>query len=63
MYGQNSLKVQDSEEKPAFLLRLLLRSHIAQLLAMFSVDPGILLSLYASTLHPHTTLATGDMSE
>ena len=44
MYGQNSLKVQDSEEKPAFLLRLLLRSHIAQL-AMFSVDPGILLSL------------------
>ena len=28
--------------------------------SVFSVDPGILLSLYASAHHPHTTVATGE---
>ena len=36
-----------------------LRHCLAQL-AMFSVDSGILLSLYASTHHLHTTLTTGE---
>ena len=44
---------------PAFLLRLPLSRHIARL-ATFSIDPGILISLYASAHHPYTTLATGE---
>ena len=47
LYSQISLKVRDSEEKLAFSLRLPLRRHIAQW-SVFSVDSGILLSLYAS---------------
>ena len=57
LYSQISLEVWDSEEKLAFSLRLPLRCHIAQLVGMFSVDPGIVVSFYASTHHPHTTLA------
>ena len=56
LYSHISLKVWDDEEKSAFLLRLPLRQHIAT----FSVDSGILISLYASVHHPHTTLATGE---
>ena len=59
LYSQISLKVWDSKEKLAFLLRLSLRCHIARW-GTFSVDPGILVSLYASAHHPHTTLATGE---
>ena len=58
-YSQTNLKVSDSEEKLVFSLRLPLRCYIAQL-AMFSSDPGILLSLCASAPHPHTTLAIGE---
>ena len=58
-HSQTSLKVSDSEEKLAFSFRLPLRCYIAQL-AMFSSDPGILLSLCASAPHPHTTLAIGE---
>ena len=46
-------------EKLAFSSKLPLRRRIAQL-GTFSVDPGILVSLYASTHHPNTTLATGE---
>ena len=56
LYSQISLKVWDSEEKLAFSLRLPLRRHIGRL-GMFSVDPGIVVSFYASAHHPHTTLA------
>ena len=56
LYHQISLKVWDSKEKLAFSLRLPLRCHIAQL-GMFSVDPGIVVSFYASAHHPHTILA------
>ena len=56
LYSQISLKVWDSEEKLAFSSRLPLRRHIAQL-GMFSVDPGIVVSFYASAHHPYTTLA------
>ena len=59
LYSQTSLKVWDSEEKPAFSSTLPLRRHIARL-GTFSVDPGILVSLYASAHHPCTTLATGE---
>ena len=59
LYSQISLKVWDSEEKLAFLSRLPLRRHIARW-GTFSVDPGILVSLYASAHHPYTTLATGE---
>ena len=59
LYSQTSLKAWDSKEKPAFLLRLPPSCHIAWL-AMFSIDPGILISLYASAHHPYTTLATGE---
>ena len=55
LYSQISLKVWDSEEKLAFSSRLPLRRHIAQL-GMFSVDPGIVVSFYASAYHPHTIL-------
>ena len=58
LYSQISLKVWDSEEKLVFLSRLPLRRHIARW-CTFSVDPGILVSLYASARHPYTTLATG----
>ena len=53
---KSAWKVWDSEEKLAFSLRLPLRRHIARL-GMFSVDPGIVVSLYASAHHPYTTLA------
>ena len=56
LYSQINLKVWDSEEKLAFLSRLPLRRHIARL-GTFSVDPGIVVSLFASAHHPHTTLA------
>ena len=56
LYSQISLKVWDSEEKLAFLSRLPLRRHIARW-GTFSVDPGILVSLYASAHHPYTILA------
>ena len=46
------------QRKMAFSLRLLLRCPIARL-GTFSVDPGILVSYYASVYHPHTTVATG----
>ena len=59
LYSKISPKVWDSEEKPAFSLRLPLRCHIAQL-ATFSIDPGILLSLDTSSHHPYTTLVTGE---
>ena len=59
LYSKICLKVWDSEEKLAFLLKLPLRCHIAWL-DTFSVDPGILVSLYASAHHPHTTPATGE---
>ena len=54
--SQISLKVWDSQEKLAFLSRLLVRRHIARL-GTFSVDPSIVVSLYESTHHPQTTLA------
>ena len=56
LYSQISLKVWDSEEKLAFSSRLPLRRHIARL-GTFSVDPGIVVSFYASAHHPQTTLA------
>ena len=56
LYCQIRLKVRDSEEKLAFLSRLPLRCHNARL-GTFSVDPGIVLSFYASAHHPYTTLA------
>ena len=56
LYSQISLKVWDSEEKLAFSSRLPLRRHIARL-GTFSVDPGIVVSFYASAHHPYTTLA------
>ena len=59
LYSLISLKVWDSEEKLAFLSRLPLSHHIARW-GMFSVDPGILVSLYTSAHHPYTTLATGE---
>ena len=59
LYSQISLKVWDSKEKLAFSSRLPLRRHIAWL-GTFSVDPGIVVSFYASAHHPHTTLATGE---
>ena len=59
LYSQISLKVWDSEGKLAFSSRLPLRRHIARW-GTFSVDPGILVSLYASAHHPYTTLATGE---
>ena len=59
LYSQISLKVWDSEEKLAFSSRLPLRRHIARW-GTFSVDPGIVVSLYASAHHPYTTLATGE---
>ena len=43
--------------KTEFSSRLPLRHHIAKL-AMFSVDPSII--LYASIHHQHTILATSD---
>ena len=48
-----------SEEKLVLLLRLPLSCHIVQLV-MFSINPGIFISLNASTHHPYTTLATGE---
>ena len=51
-----SLKVWDSGEKLVFSSRLPLRCHIAQV-GTFSVDPGIVVSFYASAHHPYTTLA------
>ena len=59
LYSQISRKVWDSEEKLAFSSRLPLRCHIARL-GTFSVDPGIVVSFYASAHHPYTTLATGE---
>ena len=56
LFSQISLKVWDSEENPAFSSRLPLRCHIARL-GTFSVDPGIVVSLYASIHHPYTTQA------
>ena len=56
LYSQISLKVWDSEEKLAFSLRPPLRRHIARL-GMFSVNPGIVVSFYASAHHPYTTIA------
>ena len=55
-YCRECLYSQDSEEKLAFSLWLHLRCHIAQL-GMFSVNPGIVVSFYASAHHPYTTLA------
>ena len=52
LYSQISL----TAKKKRILSRLPLRCHIAKL-ATFSVDPGILISLYASAHHPYTTLA------
>ena len=45
-----------SKEEMVFSSRLPLRSHIAQL-GMFSVNPGIVVSFYASAHHPYTILA------
>ena len=59
LYGQISLKVSDSETILAFSSRLPLRRHHIAWLGTFSVDPNILVSLYASAHHPHATLATG----
>ena len=59
LYSQTSLKAWDSEEKQAFSSRLPLSRHIARL-ATYPIDPGILISLYASAHHPYTTLATGE---
>ena len=52
LYSQISLKVWDSEEKLAFSSRLPLRRHIARW-GTFSVDPSIVVSLYASAHHPY----------
>ena len=49
----------ESVRKLPFLSTMPLRCHIARW-GTFSVDPGILLSLYASAHHPCTTLATGE---
>ena len=57
--NQTRPKTQDSEEKPTFSLKLPLSRHIARL-AMFSIDSGILVNLYASARHPHTPVATGE---
>ena len=59
LYNQTSLKAWDSEEKQAFSSRLPLSRHIAWL-ATYPIDPGILISLYASARHPYTTLANGE---
>ena len=59
LYSQISLKVLGSEERLAFSSRLPLRHHIAWL-GTFSVDPGIIVSFYASDHHPHTTLVIGE---
>ena len=59
LYSGISLEVWDSKEKLEFLSRLPLRRHIARW-GTFSVDPGILVSFYASIHHPYTTLATGE---
>ena len=59
LYSQINLKAWDREEKQAFSSRLILSSHIARL-AMYPIDPGILISLYASAHLPYTTLATGE---
>ena len=59
LYSQISLKVWDSEEKLALSSRPPLRGHIARW-GTFSVDSGIVISLYASAHHPYTTLATGE---
>ena len=56
LYSQISRKLWENEEKPAFLLRLPLRHHIAWF-GTFSVDPGHVVSFYANAYHPHTTLA------
>ena len=53
--SQTNLKILDSEKKLAFSSRLPLRRYIAQL-AIFSVDPDILLSLYMQELIIHTQL-------
>ena len=45
--------------KLVFLSKLPLRRHIARW-GTFSVEPGILVSLYASAHHPYTTLATSE---
>ena len=59
LYSQITLKVWDSKEKLVFSSRLPLRRQIARW-GTFSVDPGVLVSLYASAHHPYTTLATGE---
>ena len=59
LYSQTSLKAWDSEEKQAFSSRLPLSRHIA-ILAMYPIDPGILISLYANAHHPYSTQATGE---
>ena len=59
LYSQTSLKAWDSEEKQAFSSRLPLSCHIARL-ATYPIDPGILISLYASTHLSYTILATSE---
>ena len=59
LYSQTSIKAWDSKEKQAFSSRLPLSRHIAWL-ATYPIDPGILISLYASAHHPYTTLATSE---
>ena len=56
LYSQISWKVRDSKEKLAFSPGLPLKCHIAWL-GTFSVDPGIVVSFFASAPHPYTTLA------
>ena len=59
LYSLTSLKLETAKKKTAFLSRLPLSRHIAWL-ATFSIDPDILISLYASAHHPYTTLATDE---
>ena len=59
LYSQTSLKAWDCKEKQEFSSRLPLSRHIARL-ATYPIDPGILISLFASAHHPYTTLATGE---
>ena len=61
VYIVKSVQKFDTAKKnrTSFSSRLPLRRHFAKL-ATFSVDPGVLISLYASDYHPYTILATGE---
>ena len=56
---KSAWKFDTVKEKLVFSSRLPLRFHIAKL-AAFSVDPDILISLYASAHHPYTILIAGE---